>query len=235
VFARLERPFIKLLEEEEDLAVHILVDASASMDWPPGEEDRNKFRYALRLAGALGYIALVTGDQVAITWLTDRGNQSWGPYRGRHNALPMFQYLEVGKAQGLTSLDAAFREYALRARRPGLLILISDMYSPNGFVGGLNSLLSRGYELVIVQLLSPEEAAPPQGGDVKLVDVESGASAELTLDVSTISRYQRRLRQWQGEIADFTAKRGVNFVPLTTDLPWDKLVLHSLRSRDIIR
>jgi uncharacterized protein (DUF58 family) len=235
VFARLERPFIKLLEEEEDLAVHILVDASASMNWPDGGGEANKFQYALRLAGALGYIALVTGDRVAVTWLTSQGNRSWGPYRGRQNALPMFHYLEAGQANGITSLDAATRDYALRARRPGLLILISDLFSPSGFTNGLNSLLGRGYEVAIVQLLSPDESDPPLGGDVKLVDVETGAGAELTLDVSTISLYKQRLRDWQSEIAKYAANHGVSFVPVTTDLPWDKLVLQSLRARDLVR
>src|ERR1041384_3882709 len=56
VFARLERPFIKLFEEEEDLAVHVLLDASRSMDY--GTETQHKFSYAQRLAAALGHIAL---------------------------------------------------------------------------------------------------------------------------------------------------------------------------------
>ena len=235
VFARLERPFIKLLEEEEDLAVHILVDASASMNWPDSGGEVNKFQYAIRLAGALGYIALVTGDRVAVTWLTSQGNRGWGPYRGRQNALPMFQYLEAGEAIGFTSLDVATRDYALRARRPGLLILISDLFSPSGFTNGLNTLLGRGYEVAIVQLLSPDESDPPLGGDVKLVDVETGAGAELTLDVSTINLYKQRLQEWQSEIAKYAANHGINFVPVTTDLPWDKLVLQSLRARDIVR
>ena len=69
VYARLERPFIKLLEEEEDLAVHILVDGSASMDWPDGESEEQKLRYALLLAGALGHIALSSGDLTLVTLL----------------------------------------------------------------------------------------------------------------------------------------------------------------------
>jgi uncharacterized protein (DUF58 family) len=52
IYARLARPFIKLFEEEEDLAVAILIDGSRSMDW--GEGDANKFQYALRLAAGLG-------------------------------------------------------------------------------------------------------------------------------------------------------------------------------------
>src|SRR5512143_3460507 len=74
VYARLEKPFIKLLEEEEDLAVHVLLDTSASMEWPPAmpwcdptpgqaSADFHKFRYGQRLAAALGHIALAAGDR----------------------------------------------------------------------------------------------------------------------------------------------------------------------------
>src|SRR4029077_3482074 len=61
IYARLERPFIKLLEDEEDLAVHVLLDTSASMEWPPeGARDQKKFLYAQRLTAGLAYISLVT-------------------------------------------------------------------------------------------------------------------------------------------------------------------------------
>ncbi|MBI5715171.1 MAG: DUF58 domain-containing protein, partial [Chloroflexi bacterium] len=63
IYARLERPFIKLFEEEEDLSVHVLLDASRSMNYPDGEnaKERNKFFYGLRLVAAFGHIALGTG------------------------------------------------------------------------------------------------------------------------------------------------------------------------------
>src|SRR5215813_1359907 len=73
VYARLERPYIKLLEEEEDLAVHVLLDASRSMDYgaafDPTQESRNKFHYAQRLAAALGYVALAAGDRLTLAAL----------------------------------------------------------------------------------------------------------------------------------------------------------------------
>jgi len=78
VYARLERPFIKLLEEEEDLAVHLLLDASRSMDY--GADEQHKFRYAQRLAAALGYIALAAGDRLMVTVLPSLG----GAGSGRH-------------------------------------------------------------------------------------------------------------------------------------------------------
>src|SRR5512140_1970914 len=67
VYGRLDRPFLKLFEEEEDLAVHVLLDGSRSMDW--GEGEQNKFRYALNLAAGLGAIALSSGDLLSVGFL----------------------------------------------------------------------------------------------------------------------------------------------------------------------
>src|SRR5216684_4964726 len=73
VYARLERPYIKLLEEEEDLAVHVLLDASRSMDYGTTSEKEaeswNKFGYAQRVAAALGYVALAGGDRLTLATL----------------------------------------------------------------------------------------------------------------------------------------------------------------------
>src|SRR3990170_2287704 len=64
IYARLQRPFIKLLEDEEDLAVYLVLDASASMDWPrAGGRTLHKFVYAQRVLAGLAYIALGSGDR----------------------------------------------------------------------------------------------------------------------------------------------------------------------------
>src|SRR5512147_2061191 len=72
IYARLERPFIKLLEDEEDLAVHLLIDISASMDWPQeGERDQKKFLFAQRLLAGLGHVSLATNDRLSVSALSN--------------------------------------------------------------------------------------------------------------------------------------------------------------------
>jgi uncharacterized protein (DUF58 family) len=235
IYARLERPFIKLLEEEEDLAVHLLIDGSASMEWPEPASENHKLHYAARVAAAIGYIGLAGGDLVRATLLRSDGNRHWGPFRGRQNALALFQFLETVVGGGLTDLNLSLRRYTVHARRPGLLFLLSDLLTPNGYEEGVSALQARGYEVGIIHLLSPDEVEPPTGGDVKLVDVESGAAAELSLDAPTRERYRRRLRHWQSEIAADCSRRHVHYVPVITDTPWDQLVLHALRVQQVVK
>ncbi len=235
IFARLERPFVKLFEEEEDLTIQLLIDASSSMDWPEGEGKLNKFQYALRLAGALGYIGLASGDQVTVALIDDDNNRVWGPHRGRGNVMRMLQFLEGSKANGLTELNSSLKRWSVRAHRPGLLFLLSDLFSPSGFEDGLKALQSRGYDVGLIHLLSPDEIAPTVGDDVKLIDVETNAETEISLDAATLGLYRSRLERWRSEIASACAGRGIHYIPVSTDLRWDKLVLQTLRRKGVVR
>jgi uncharacterized protein (DUF58 family) len=237
IYARLERPFVKLLEEEEDLAVHLLLDTSESMDW--GEGETHKLRYGLRLTGALAQMALSTGDRVTVEMVRDgakaaAGSGRFGPVRGRGQAFRLFEWLSEGAAGGRTDLNAALRGYAQSGGRPGLALLISDLWSPAGFRDGVSALQARGHEVGIIQLLSPDELAPPLGGDLRLVDVETGDAQEVTIDRPMRDLYRRRLDEWQEETAGWCRGRQVHYVPVSTELPWEQLVLQTLRVQGLV-
>ena len=137
-YARLERFFIKLFIEEEDLTVHQLVDTSRSMDW--GEP--NKLWYAVRAAGALGYVALAGLDRVTVTACGDVVNGSahyFPPRRGKQQALALFSFLQTLAAGGRTDLAPRLRAYAAAAMQPGPLILFSDLLD-DGWADGLRAL-----------------------------------------------------------------------------------------------
>jgi uncharacterized protein (DUF58 family) len=235
IYARLERPFIKLLEEEEDLAVHFLIDASASMDWPrQGERDQHKFIWALRTLGALSYLSLTTGDLVNVTALRQDRAVRWGPHRGRGHTMPLLQHLEKLYTRGETNLDAQLKGYALRATRPGLCIILSDMMS-TGYRDGLSALQARGFEVVVIQVLAADEVNPEITGDLRLIDVETGIPQEVTIDAEMRNLYQQRLSTWREEMGEFCLKRGIHFVTVETRLPWEELILFQLRRLGVIR
>lgn len=256
VYARLEKPFVKITQDEEDLAVHILVDTSTSMDWPrptggmddSASEDENKLFYALRLAGALGYIGLSGGDLVSVSLLDSQNRKTWGPFRNRVNGWPLIRFLEANytvlqkdeaaDAARMTQLDLFLRDYALRARRPGLLFLISDLFvssatDPHAYRDGLRALQSRGYQPIIIHTLSPDEAGPTLQGDLKLVDIETGDFAEVSLEPETIRQYQNRLAEWTEEIRAFCRAREIGYIFTITNQPWDALILQTLRAEGV--
>ena len=242
IYARLERPFVKLFEEEEDLAVYVLLDGSGSMDW--GEEvttgdsgETNKWLYARRLAAALGYVALAAGDRLTVAALvrSPDGAVALGPLRGQGNALRLFSWLEGLTASGTTDLNASLRRYALAGGRPGLVVLLSDLFSPPGYADGLTALAARGHEVAVVHLLAPDEVEPPLGGDLRLVDVETGETQEVTIDRWVQALYRRRVAAWQDEIRAVCRSRGAVYVPVETATPVERTVLYDLRRVGLLK
>ena len=243
IYARLERPFVKLFEEEQDLAVHILLDGSASMDWGAdgqggGGAEENKWAYARRLAAALGYVALVSGDRLQIINLQStiyNQRSQFGPVRGHGHTLRLFEWLEGVSAEGATDLNASLRSYAISGGRAGLVVLISDLLSPTSYVDGVTALAARGHEVAVIHTLSPDEVEPPLGGDLRLLDVETGDPQEVTIDGGMRALYRRRLAAWRDEIQATCRARDMHYVPVETDTPFDQIVLYDLRRAGLLK
>ncbi len=236
IYARLERPFIKLHEDEEDLAVHLILDASASMDWPrTGERDQHKFLYARRLVAGLAYIALGGGDQVTIATVRGDGMALWGPWRGRGRLLDLLGWLQASYTRGAIRLNDALTDYARRMARAGVCIVISDLMSPEGCEDGLRALQGRGHEVTVLQVLAPDEVDPVIAGDLKLIDVETGMAQEVTVDEAMKRLYVQRLQTWQAEIGAMCVRRGIHFVPLVTSTPWEQVILTQLRRARVVQ
>lgn len=235
VYARSDRSVIKLMEDEEDLAVHIIVDASASMDFPNDIDgaEYNKLLFAKRLAASLAYISLGENDRLTITTLTDR--DGFGPSRGRQHTVRMLRYLHAVEGRGETDLDKLLADYAAQATRPGLLFLITDMFSTSGYAAGLGKLAARGYEIVVIHVLSPDEVDPAITGDLRLVDSETGSAQEVSLDAGLLALYRQRLEQWQADIRAECLRRGAVYVAACTDQLWERIVLQDLRRAGVVR
>lgn len=245
-YARLERLFIKLFVEEEDLTIHILLDVSRSMNW--GQP--NKLDYSAHVAGALGYIALVGLDRVTVTavgagkrGLSDGG--VFSPHRGKIHALSLFQYLQstAEKSKNIPyttfSPSLELRAYAnLNApgssQQSGSIILISDL-EDDGWKEGIGTLAANGYEISVIHILSPDETDPQMQGDVKLIDCEDGSEVEITADYDLIERYKRDLTGWQEELHRFCSTRGVLYIPLETSLDLEELLFSWLEKQGVLR
>lgn len=230
IYARLERFFLKLFVEEEDLTVHLLVDTSRSMHW--GEPA--KLRYALQVAGALGYIALVGLDRVTAAGFDHDLGRVFLPHRGKQQALALFDFLGELQLGTTTDVAASLRHYATSASRVGPLLLLSDLFDP-GWQEGLRALVARRFEVTVLHILAPDEIRPPLEGDLQLIDVETGEACEVTADYPTLHHYGESLTGWQQELRMFCGQRGINYAFVETSLPLEELLFALLRRRGVLR
>lgn len=238
IYARLERPFIKLFEEEVDQTVHILLDASASMDWPrddSGDNSIHKWTYARRLAASLGYIALANSDRLTVTSLNAGESAVWGPERRRQQVHTLLQFLNNVASRTHFDFNTGLTRYAQQQKRRGLLIFISDFLATEDYQIGLRALQGRGHELVVLHLLAPDEIDPVLSGDFQLQDVESERQQELTINATMRRLYQEKFHAWQGELAAYCSRRDIPYALVSTAQPFEEIILQYLRRRGIVR
>ena len=221
IYARLDRLFLKLFLEEEDLLVSVLVDVSKSMDW--GEP--TKGLYAKRVAAALGYIGLVNYNRVGIYGIADGLPHEMAGIRGRRLVHRLIGFLEAMPLEGASNFTAACREFALRSPHKGIVVILSDFFDKGGFEQGIRYLLSRRLDVYAIQILSPDEVEPTLTGDLKLRDIEDDDLAEVTISRALINRYRQNLQAYCQSVRDFCTRRGVKYLFTKTDVPFDQLVL----------
>jgi uncharacterized protein (DUF58 family) len=229
VYARLERFFVKLFVEEEDLTVHLLVDTSRSMGW--GEPA--KLWYAQRAAAALGYIALAGLDRVTVSAFNAGLAETLEPRRGKAQTFALFDFLSGLSVNGATDLRTALNRYAQQASRPGPLMLISDLLDP-GWQDGLRALQARPFEITVLQVLAPDEIDPPLEGDLRLIDIETGRPIEVTADFDLLNRYRENVRSWFEEIRQFCGRRSIAYVRVDTSVPFEQLIFFLLQQRGVV-
>lgn len=234
VYARLDRPYLKLLEEEEDLAVYVLIDGSASMDWGVGPA--NKFLVARQLAAALVAIALSGGDRAYLGVLKgSRVDRDWGPSRSAATLPRALTFLQALAPNGPTDLNGTLHSFLRTPRRPGLVVLISDLFSPDGFSKGVQRLQRQGHDLDVIHLLAPEEMNPPLSGELRLVDVETGQPREVSITPGLLDLYEKHLSEWTGQLQQNCRRRGIRYVQCPSAVPWDRFVLYNLRQAGFLR
>jgi uncharacterized protein (DUF58 family) len=188
-YARLDRLFLKLFFEEEDLHFYALIDDSESM----GFGTPSKLRFAQQLAAALGFIGLVRGDRVRIETLGQALGRTAPTYHGRLGVWRMVEQLSAIEAVGPTALAAGIKSFCLRNPGNGVVVLFSDLMDKQGYAEALKYLMARRMDVYVIQILSPEELAPDLQGDLQLVDCEDGDLADVTLNAPLLKHYQATL------------------------------------------
>ncbi|MBC8140115.1 MAG: DUF58 domain-containing protein [Armatimonadetes bacterium] len=246
-YARLDRLFVKLFVAEEDLGIHLLLDASESMNFVGNEGSSapapalNKFAFARKAVAALGYVGLMRYDRVGVTGFAqggslDRamGGRRTPTLRGRRATTELFGYLQNLRPGGRTDFSTALQDYARRASTPGVCVVASDFMDPH-WEKGVKALLARRFQVVLLHVLSPEEMNPTLSGDLRLVDSETGAVRDVSITPDLIVRYKAALQSFCDRMEAVAAKYGMEYIRTTTDTPVEELLLSTLRRSGLLR
>lgn len=223
VLARLQAPVIKTYQDEEDLAVYIVVDATGSMSF--GEPA--KLDLAKRLAAAFAYVALCGQDAVYPIVAPQRGVGA--ARRGRSSYPHIARWAEgIHGVEGGKRLATAMRELAGAGLRPGLVLMLTDALDPDA-AANIRILGGVGHEVCLVQILAPEEIDPDLEGDLRLLDAETGDVVEITANRDALKGYRDNLAAHNAGLADACRRHGGRFIQVSSGEPLEIVLRDRLR------
>jgi uncharacterized protein (DUF58 family) len=230
-YARLEKLFLKMFLEEEDLHFYALIDASSSMEFG----NPTKLKFAVQLAAALGFIGLVRGDRVKIETIGQSVREAAPAFRGRRSLWRMLEHLEQIQPSQNTSLAEGVKRFCLCNSGKGIVVLISDLMDKAGYESALRYLGSRQMDVYVIHVLSPAEFEPDVQGDLRLVDCEDGDVAEVTVTGPLLKRYKQTLTAFVDSARDFCARRGMMYLLARSETSVEQLLTGYLATRGLVR
>lgn len=228
--ARLDKMFLKLFVEEEDLYLSLLLDTSRSMDFGTPK----KMHHAIRTSAALGYIALSNYDRVSIQTYAASLGTPLPTQRGRGGVLPFFRYLEGIAPDGGTAFSTSLRRYAGTTKQKGVAVVLSDFFDPN-WQDGLKALLARGFQVAVIHVLAPDEITPSLIGDLRIIDSETGEAKEMSVNPALLQRYAAAFTEFCTSLEEFCHRYGIDYLRTPSDSPFEELVLRSMRLSGLLR
>ncbi len=200
--ARFDKPFLKLFMEEQENAVTIWVDTSASM--------ADKWESAVSAAEAMGYLALGAGDRLQTVALRE-GTPLVSPWwNGRHSYPRLSAFLDSCEPAG--QADPAKGMRGIERIPRGMSVLITDGYG--GVEAALDYLRYRKQECCVIQVMSAFEMSPDLSGDWKLRDAENGQETRITADRETLKQYQGALERFLKNTRGACRKREASYLLL---------------------
>ncbi|MGB6045903.1 MAG: DUF58 domain-containing protein [Pirellulales bacterium] len=230
-YARLDKLFLKLFLEEEDLHFYALIDASPSM----GFGEPTKLHFAKQLAASLGFVGLARADRVRIETLGQTANNPGPILRGRRSLWRMLDYLNGIEADENISFAEGVRNFCLRNSGNGIVVLLTDLMDKAGYETALRYLLARRMDVYVIHVLCREELEPEIQGDLRLVDCEDADVAEITASAPLLARYRKTLNSFLGGAKDYCTRRGMSYVLARNDVAVDQVISNYLRNQGLVR
>lgn len=231
IFARLQRPYLKLFSHEEELHIAVLLDCSTSMKF------EGKFERARQLAAAFGLMGLMGGERVSVFAVgAAQGSPAMVPRlsgrAARHRLLPFLESIEPGGDSGIEqSIDTMLRFH----RGRGVVVLLSDFLTFGDCSRAFNMLHGSGLEMYGVQLLGPSEISPELTGDVRFVDSESGLMLDVSSAKELVALYLSYRQALEERLAAECRKRNGRFTTLNATQSIESILFETLLRKGWVR
>ncbi len=204
-YVKHNRLVLKQYEEQQDLPVYVLLDASASM------QSSSKHAFTQQLAAAFGYLGLANEDRVAVFPFAEAPLPPLRPLIGRNVINRLIDYLSRSRGGQQTNLVRALDDLAQRAKRRGIVVLLSDFFAPGDLAPVHAALRRLRHDVAVVLVTDQAEVYSLPDGDLLLEDCETGETVAVTLTPLVRAEFVASYREFVEELAAFCRRSGIAF------------------------
>lgn len=229
VWAKQDRYYIKLFEEDTNMRCTMLVDVSGSMQYGSGAMNKNE--YGCTVAASLGYLLLQQQDAVGCVAF-DATARTKVPLRTkRTHLMSIIQSLAISKPQDKTELFQIMRETAETYPRRGMMVIISDFLADvESTLKGIKLLRQRGHDVMVFQVMDDHELDFPFSGPTRFEGLES--SDFINCNPRALREgYLKAMNAFLDELRVGCAKSGADYALVRTSDPLDAVLARYLSNR----
>jgi uncharacterized protein (DUF58 family) len=231
VYGRLDKMFIKLFHAEKGQTAHILLDMSRSM----GSGTPPKDITVKKIAAALSYICLSNLDKTGLMAFNNQIVKIKPPARGKKQYLEVLKFFQSLKPSDQTNVNGSLKEYAAICKNPGIAIIISDFFDPQGYEEGLKALAYRDFDINLIQVMDHEELYWSKTGNLLLNECETGEKKIAFVDKNLLELYQKKINEFIAGIKSYCGHYGINYFLCDTRIPFETLLTDYLSKGALFR
>ncbi|MBI4090639.1 MAG: DUF58 domain-containing protein [Candidatus Komeilibacteria bacterium] len=215
VYARTDDLYVKRYEEDRSLAVHLLMDHSASMGFG---SPRAKFDFGAMLALGFAYLATKSNEKFQFATFGDH-LEMFRPQRGMNQLAAMMQHLNSIRTGGKTGFYEAINKYRKIINTRSFIVIISDFLFPVNEIEQALFQLGSTHDIKIIQVLDRVERNMLLEGDLRLKDSESGLQMRTFISQRMREEFRKGLGDHVARINNVCNQLGIEFYSATTDTP----------------
>ena len=230
LYSRFEKYFLKLFTDERQMHTQIFIDCSASM----GRDMPEKANYTVGVAAALGYLSVHNMDKVSFKLMkNNKVEDPFGTIVGKRAFFDAISKLEELEFNGETDIYKSVTSCPNVGSNDGLAVIISDFFTDSDWKKAIDYLSYRKKQIILIQVMTPEETDPSYSGRVNLIDTEAEGLEDpknMRIKISRANQlaYDEALKDFKAQIRSFCNSRGADFVSVSTEYPLEKMLFKEL-------
>ncbi len=230
LYSRFEKFFLKLFTDERQMHTQIFIDCSASM----GKDMPEKANYTVGVAAAIGYLSVHNMDKVSFKLINgDKAEDNFGTIVGKRAFFNAISSLENIEFDNESDISKAITSCPNISTNDGLTVIISDFFTNSDWKKAVDFLCYKRKQVLLIQVMTPEEIDPSYSGRVNLIDSEAHGlddvkNLKIKINRSHQLAYEDALRDMHEELRSFCASRGADFISVRCDQPIEKMLFKEL-------